>query len=343
MPPAAAPVLPAPAPSASVASAPEPPRFDIVRINPQGSAVIAGRAAPGSEVILRSNGREIGRTRADAQGQWVLAGTAPLPQGTHEITVATRDATGREIAGEGTVLAEVAARVPPVASASPAPLPSTATPSTAPAAAAPLVVLTTPQGAPTLLQGPARATGPARLGLDLVDYDDAGEIRFAGTAPAGTSVRVYVDDAFIGDANAGIDGRWALVPGSRIAQGEHRLRLDQMDRAGRVVTARIEQPFQRAAVAAMAAGDQRVVVQPQQNLWRIARRAYGQGVRYTEIYAANRDVISDPARIYPGQVFTVPGAPSGQAPLGQAPLGQAPLGQASPAGASIPASSSRSR
>ena len=329
----AVPPLPVPAASAPAAATPEPPRFDIVRINPQGSAVIAGRAAPGVEVILRSNGREIGRTRADAQGQWVLAGTAPLPPGTHEITVATRDASGRESVGEATIVAAVAPRGVPAASASPispqgATPPSATPPSAAPAAAAPLVLLTTPQGAPTLLQGPARATGPARLGLDLVDYDDAGEIRFAGTAPAGATVRVYVDNAFIGDATAGADGRWALVPGSRVAQGEHRLRLDQMDRAGRVVSARIEQPFQRVAVTAMAAGDQRVVVQPQQNLWRIARRAYGQGVRYTEIYAANRDLITDPARIYPGQVFTVPGAPSGQA---------------APAGASIPTPAIRSR
>ena len=112
-----------------------------------------------------------------------------------------------------------------------------------------------------------------------------------------------------------------------MAQGEHRLRLDQLDGAGRVA-ARAEQPFQRAAVAALDPGVQRVVVQPRQNLWRIARRAYGQGVRYTEIYAANRDVIRDPARIYPGQVFTIPGAPAG-----------APAG----AGASTPASASRSR
>lgn len=313
----AAPVPAIPAPAAAPASATsaaataEPPRFDIVRVNPQGGAVIAGRAAPGSEVILRSNGHEIGRTRADAQGQWVLVGAAPLAPGTHEITVASRDASGREIAGAATVLAEVAARTAPVASASPA-APGAAS---APPAAAPLVVLTTPQGAPTLLQGPslsqgvARAAGPARLGLDLVDYDDAGEIRFAGTAPAGALVRVYVDDGFVGEVAAGADGRWALVPGSRVAQGEHRLRLDQMDPAGRVVAARIAQPFQRAAVAAAAAGDQRVVVQPRQNLWRIARQAYGQGVRYTEIFAANRDVISDPSRIYPGQVFTVPVRP----------------------------------
>jgi hypothetical protein len=190
------------------------------------------------------------------------------------------------------------------------------------------VVLTTPQGAPTLLQGPGRQAG-VRLGLDIVDYEEDGDIRFAGTAPPGSTIRLYVNDAHVGDAITGPDGRWSLVPAASVAQGEHRLRLDQLDGAGRVA-ARAEQPFQRAAVAALDPGVQRVVVQPRQNLWRIARRAYGQGVRYTEIYAANRDVIRDPARIYPGQVFTIPGA----APGG---------GAAAGAGASTPASASRSR
>ncbi len=42
------------------------------------------------------------------------------------------------------------------------------------------------------------------------------------------------------------------------------------------------------------------------SLWRIARRVYGRGVRYTVIYAANRAQIEDPDLIFPGQVFSVP-------------------------------------
>jgi nucleoid-associated protein YgaU len=42
------------------------------------------------------------------------------------------------------------------------------------------------------------------------------------------------------------------------------------------------------------------------NLWSIARRVYGTGLKYTTIYRANRDQIRNPARIYPGQVFELP-------------------------------------
>lgn len=41
-------------------------------------------------------------------------------------------------------------------------------------------------------------------------------------------------------------------------------------------------------------------------LWNIAKKALGNGARYTEIYALNRDKIQNPNLIYPGQVLTLP-------------------------------------
>lgn len=42
-------------------------------------------------------------------------------------------------------------------------------------------------------------------------------------------------------------------------------------------------------------------------LWNIAKKFYGNGSRYTEIYNANKGVIGgNPNLIYPGQVFTIP-------------------------------------
>lgn len=44
-------------------------------------------------------------------------------------------------------------------------------------------------------------------------------------------------------------------------------------------------------------------------LWKIAKRFYGNGAKYTTIYDANRAVIGgNPNRIYPGQVLTIPAA-----------------------------------
>lgn len=42
------------------------------------------------------------------------------------------------------------------------------------------------------------------------------------------------------------------------------------------------------------------------SLWKIAQRHYGDGERWRRIYEANRDVIKDPDRIYPGQELRIP-------------------------------------
>ncbi|CCV12698.1 conserved hypothetical protein [Mesorhizobium sp. STM 4661] len=52
--------------------------------------------------------------------------------------------------------------------------------------------------------------------------------------------------------------------------------------------------------------DGAVIIRRRDTLWRISRRVYGQGMRYSTIYLANQDQIADPDRIWPGQVFKVP-------------------------------------
>lgn len=49
-----------------------------------------------------------------------------------------------------------------------------------------------------------------------------------------------------------------------------------------------------------------VIIRKGDSLWRVSQRRYGQGVRYTTIFEANRDQIRDPNLIYPGQIFEIP-------------------------------------
>ena len=52
----------------------------------------------------------------------------------------------------------------------------------------------------------------------------------------------------------------------------------------------------------------KAIIRRGDNLWTIARRVYGEGIKYTTIYDANTGQIRDPDRIYPGQVFDLPTA-----------------------------------
>jgi nucleoid-associated protein YgaU len=49
-----------------------------------------------------------------------------------------------------------------------------------------------------------------------------------------------------------------------------------------------------------------ILVKEGDTLWAISEQAYGNGARYTEIFAANREVIEDPDLIFPGQKIRIP-------------------------------------
>ena len=294
---ATAPLFSAPAGSVPPAAPPSTatePSFDVVRVGPSGSVVIAGRAAPGTEIVVRDGGTEIARVQTDRQGTFVATPSAPLAPGGRELTLASRvTGSAEETQGQGAVMLDIPRREPNAPS---------------PNAPSPIAVLVAPNASPRVLQGPAtdtRFTGPK---LDTVDYNEAGSIRFSGAAPPGSLLRVYVDNAPVVEGRAGAEGRWALVPTADVAPGIHTVRVDVLGNDGKVAS-RIELPFQRATlpaaeIAGLAPG--RVVVQPGQTLWRLARNAYGHGVQYTVLYLANRDQIRDANRIYPGQTFTIP-------------------------------------
>lgn len=60
----------------------------------------------------------------------------------------------------------------------------------------------------------------------------------------------------------------------------------------------------------LESADGSVIIRRGDSLWRISRRVYGLGVRYSTIYLANQQQIRDPDLIWPGQVFKVPGKTS---------------------------------
>lgn len=41
-------------------------------------------------------------------------------------------------------------------------------------------------------------------------------------------------------------------------------------------------------------------------LWAVSKKAYGNGAEYMKIFEANRPMLSDPDKIYPGQVLRIP-------------------------------------
>ncbi len=260
------------------------PSFDIVRVDRSGYAVIAGRAKPGATVTIFANGEEWATTVAEADGAWAVASEVPLDAGPVELSLSMTTEDGLTVRSEETILIYVPERE----------------------GDKPLVLRTTPGGATTVLQDPRdTADGLGPLTLDVIDYDESGAVIFSGRAEPGRVVQLFINEQLLGRATADENGLWTIAPEAQIPPGVYQLLVIQLDADGRPAYA-IELPFERATADQIELRDGKVIVQPGNSLWRIARRAYGSGAQYTIIYEANASQIRDPDLIYPGQIFDVP-------------------------------------
>ena len=305
------------APEGAAAGTPGAPSVEVLRVEPGGAAVVAGRARPGANVAVLAGDRPLAEVRADEAGRFVALFDAGVSTEPRALTVESKDADGATERSEQVVVllpsAEGAAPADAAAAsdtaAAPAATQSPATPE--PAAPAPAVATTailSPDAAEvTPLARPA-GLRPGQVTVGAISYGETGAATLQGFGAPGAAVRVYLDGDERAEGRVGSDGRWRLdLPES--APGTYRLRIDQIDAAGKVVS-RVETPFRRdtGGAAPTRPGEAEIVVQPGNNLWTLARIHYGSGVRYTQIFDANAAIIADPDLIYPGQVFRMPPA-----------------------------------
>lgn len=280
---------------------------------------------------LRVTGVEIAAVPADGAGNFVAMFNLAPSNAPRVLSLVMRLADGTEVAAEGsvviapTVAPEVVAVAEPAAEAD-----ADGVAEAAPEAeAAPAALLVTDEGAKVLQSAeslPAELV--ANVTIDTITYTPEGAVQLAGRGTAERSVRVYLDNAPAADAGISAAGDWAVTLGD-VAPGIYTLRVDQLDEAGKV-TSRYETPFKRETVEALAAASGAeaaavadepaaeevaaaepaapltVTVQPGFTLWKIATENLGAGVRYVQVFEANKDQIRDPDLIYPGQVFTIP-------------------------------------
>lgn len=371
---------PATAPAAPATAGSVVPSFDVVRVESNGSIVVAGNAAPNSKVEILNGSTVLGSTVAGPDGAFVIVLDDPLKPG--DYTIALRSTAGdvvtpsvqtavvsvpKDAAGQVLAMVEEPGK-PAELLTVPAPETKPAAPAAgdqaaAPAAEAPAAPAETAPAAPAPATPPAAAVAEPKIVVEAIEID-GNKIFVAGLADAGRKVRAYANDILLGDALTSPDGHFLVEATRDIPIGSYTIHVDGLDADGVKVVARAAVPFERepgdtvaavapaetkpaepaepkpAAPAAAEApapavpaapateapavvaaatpdvpetvapklehADGTVIIRRNDTLWRISRRVYGHGVRYSTIYLANQDQISDPDRIWPGQVFKVP-------------------------------------
>jgi nucleoid-associated protein YgaU len=292
---------------------PQLPSFDVVRVEPGGETIIAGRSAPGAKVTMMRNGTVYDEALADAAGNVVLT-PPPLPRGTQEIILETLEPDGTRRRSRDSVIVDVA----PARSSQPLAAPGK-----------PTALLSAP-GEEQERTRRAGAIGPAQtatLRIDAVDAQQGEGLLVSGHAEPGATVGLYLNETFVASGRANEDGSVSFKISRGVQAGNYRIRMDEVELSSGRVKARVEvnfaappevvvtgatattppEPSKAAARGAVVVPEvNTAVVARNESLWRISRRVYGHGLRYTVIYTANRDQIRNPNFIYPGQIFVLP-------------------------------------
>ncbi len=334
--------MPAPPPAVATNGA---PTFDVLRVDPSGTIVIAGNAAKNATVDLLSRSNVIGTTKSTENGDFVIALDDPLKPGDYQLVLRSTTQDGTAMTSLETAIVSIpeskTGQVLALVEQSGQPSRMITKPEPvepAPSATTQPTTVAAPKGDKPVVPPAEKAL----IAVEAVEIE-GNKIFIAGTAQAGSAVKVYANSALLGTTKTAPNGRFLVQTVQQLAVGDYIIRADMLGKDGVTVVARAAVPFKREAgerVSAVApaiqgadtqtetgavtpqtdgqvpqiadAGtplqnvDGSVIIRRGDSLWQISRRTYGAGMRYTTIYLANKEQIRNPDMIFPGQVFALP-------------------------------------
>jgi LysM repeat protein len=223
------------------------PSFDVVRVEPTGEGVMAGRAESGWTIDIESEGNKIAETKVDEEGAWSVVLEKPLASGDHSLMLrATSPDRTQALTAQAPVQVAVAQKEP---SPPEAPKQQAVPPATPKQPKAVEVVAGAPKPepqaeAPQAVEGqpepivpdenappPQRPKPPVRISnLEYQDTGaDSGKISIAGVGNPKIKVFLFFDQQPLSQVTIGDDGTWAMEIEKKLGEGEHTIRADTYD------------------------------------------------------------------------------------------------------------------
>lgn len=353
------------------APSPVTPAFTLLRVEKDGSTVIAGTGPGRSEIRLFDGEARIATTTSGTEGDFAIVLDNPLKPGLHELHLLAITPEKAEVASTEAGIINVPE---PEAPEAPTVLVSEAgeatrvlqQPQAEPkpeevvekneekveeqvAAVTPEPVVSEPKPEAEAVTEPAGEPKPVLSVLIEAADIESEKLFIAGKGEPGEAVNIYFENELLGQSVIGSNGVFLFEKQHVVEPGRHAVRADMVDRQSGSVLARAEvellhqpevvvavtpEPVQEVEPAPAPAAEpapaqetetvagstpepqptvrkvirtgSAVIIRRGDNLWRVATRNYGEGLRYTTIFEANRDQVRDPDLIYPGQVLKIP-------------------------------------
>ena len=285
----------------------EETKVDILRVDESGITIIAGSGDPSTTVEAKINNQTIGKSEVNKDGEFVITGevsSSDQPQELKIITIEEKEEKTKKIVSkepleneEDWVYETKSFIILPG-------LIKNNNENEMQKERLDDVRIFEVQQTDILLKEEFKNINVEKLTLDRIKYSENGTAILYGRARTDMNVMVYLNNEFKMKTIPGKDGSWEVDLGI-IPPGIYKLRIDETTINGDVKF-RIETPFKQETKELLdKMFTKAITVQPGNSLWRIARRIYGKGIMYLDIYNKNSHLIKDPDLIYPGQIFSL--------------------------------------
>ena len=301
------------------------PAFSSVGVDHKGRASFTGTASPGDRIAIVRDEKVLGKSAAGRDGSWTIEFRVPPVREAFELRVESRRKDGLTVEGPQRAMVsppETSGGLPRVTLAG-LELPKAQAPAE--------------EETPSVAGDASESTEPeVGIVIEKVVSDGKGAASLKGRADAGWTIKVQLEGNEAGSVNVGKDGAWSLQVSNPTDRLIKSARVVLMSAAGKEMdfseiplslpplakslpTGSAVASGAAVSVAAVA-GTPRAVsatgsksghgyyvkVRRGDSLWKLAKRHYGDGRKWTRILKANRKRVGDPDLIRPGRRLYLP-------------------------------------
>lgn len=277
------------------------PKVDILKVSPDGSYIIAGKGKPNSTISILEKGNKIESVDADESGSWVIVSKDNLESGDNLLIINQDNIDGTSTQSKEIYVTKIDKKNE----------------------TKPLVIEIENDdgGKLSIIQSPSIKKLESNVENNLtlskkqinkknvfkiqsVSFTQDGSLSIQGIANYGSNIEILVNKN-LSSIFLKNKPEWIFNSSYKLGYGMHKL-VANLKSQNNTILDSITLPFMRSEMPSGELPDNYVLIKPGDMLWTISFKIYGNPLKYIEIYEENRDQITNPDLIFPGQVFSIP-------------------------------------
>jgi len=252
--------------------------FDIVRLDPTGNVVIAGKTIPLIKVEIYDGNDKLADVISDTHGDWVWVSDEPLTEGVKRLNLKYIDKNQEFVSAENIIIINKIDKKE---------------------SSKIFKYSYEDNSGIEILNNDNQISG---LALDTVEHLKKNKLKVLGRATPNSVIKIFLSGEFLGEVISNENGSW-FFEHNDISFTPHNIMITTLinNETIKIKTSIFEDKIKTKFLV-----KREIKVVEGNSLWRIARKTLGGGILYSEIYKNNIKIITNPNLIFPGQVFNIP-------------------------------------